>query len=77
MMKKKAKKEKKSSRVIKMTPEEAWKAQFAGPKLTAEQMVAQARRIQRQVAQDVGLSKSDAKLATMDLPPVLEPDGSN
>jgi hypothetical protein len=42
-----------------------------------DKMVKQTRRNMQQAAQDVGLSKKDAKLATMDFPPVLGPDKSN
>ncbi len=58
----------KKTRVLHMAPEEAYRDRFAGPKLTAEQMVAQSRRCARHVARDIGLTRWETHVALVEFP---------
>jgi translation initiation factor IF-3 len=67
----------KKSKVLNLTRQQHLDEVLKGRPMTGDELAAQTRRNMQQAAQDVGLSKKDAKLATMDFPPVLDPEKSN
>jgi hypothetical protein len=62
------KKKSKETRVLHMTPQEAYKERFAGPRLTEEQVVAQCRRCARHVARAIGLTRWETHVALVEFP---------